>query len=135
MAPSTATGKRRLSARGFTLVELMVVIAIIITILSIAIPRYTRAIIRTKESVLKSNLFTIRSVIDQYTYDKEGPPQSIDELVSEGYLRSVPMDPFTESSTTWEEISDVGPSGESGLFDVKSGSDRTALDGSAYNEW
>ena len=135
MGRSTAIGKKKKGAHGFTLVELMVVIAIIITILSIAIPMYTRAIIRTKESVLKSNLFTIRSVIDQYTYDKEAPPQSLDELVSEGYLRSVPMDPFTESSTEWEEISDVGPSGESGLFDVKSGSDRVGLDGSSYSEW
>ena len=135
MGRSIAIGKKKTGAPGFTLVELMVVIAIIITILSIAIPMYTRAIIRTKESVLKSNLFTIRSVIDQYTYDKEAPPQSLDELVSEGYLRSVPMDPFTESSTEWEQISDVGPSGESGLFDVKSGSDRVGLDGSSYSEW
>ncbi len=134
MGHATATGKKK-GDHGFTLVELMVVIAIIITVLSIAIPMYTKAIIRTKESVLKSNLFTMRSVIDQYTYDKEAPPQSLDELVSEGYLRSVPMDPFTQSSTEWEEISDVGPSGESGLFNVKSGSDRVGLDGSSYSEW
>ena len=112
----------------------MVVIAIMITVLSMAIPMYTRAIIRAKESVLKSNLFTIRKVIDQYTYDKESPPQSLDELVSGGYLRSVPMDPFTESNS-WEEISDTGPSGESGLFDVRSTSDRVGLDGSNYSEW
>ena len=135
MGRSTVIGNKAKGAHGFTLVELMVVIAIMITILSIAIPMYTRAIVRTKESVLKSNLFTIRAVIDQYTYDKEAPPQSLDELVSERYLRSVPMDPFTESSSTWDEISDTGPSGESGLFDVKSGSDRVGLDGSKYSEW
>jgi general secretion pathway protein G len=120
---------------GFTLVEVMVVMAILLTILSIAVPMYRTAMIRAKESVLKSNLFTMRSVIDQYTYDKEKPPQALDELVAEGYLRSIPVDPFTESNTTWQIVTDVGPSGESGIFDIKSGSERTSLEGSAYNEW
>ena len=135
MGPFIVIGSRARRARGFTLVELMVVIAIIITILSISIPMYTRAIIRTKEVVLLNNLQAIRKVIDQYTYDKEAPPQTLDELVSEGYFRSIPTDPFTESNSTWEDISNVGPSGESGLFDVKSGSDRIGLDGSNYSEW
>ena len=121
--------------RGFTLVEVMVVMAILVTILSIAVPFYTRAMIRAKESVLMSNLFTMRSVIDQYTYDKEEPPQALEDLVSEGYLRDVPMDPFTESRTTWEVITDTGPTGESGIFDVKSGSEDTALNGTPYGEW
>ena len=90
--------------RGFTLVEMMVVMAIIVTILAIAIPFYSTALIAAKESVLRSNLFTLRSVIDQYTYDKEGPPQSVDELVTEGYLREVPIDPFTDSRDSWEAI-------------------------------
>lgn len=121
--------------RGFTLIEIMVVVAIIVTILSIAVPFYTTAMVRAKESVLQSNLFTMRSVIDQYTYDKEEPPQSLDELVSEGYLREVPLDPFTESRDTWQMINDAGPTGESGLYDVRSGSDRTALNGTSYSEW
>ena len=121
--------------RGFTLVEMMVVMAIIVTILAIAIPFYSSALVAAKESVLRSNLFTIRSVIDQYTYDHEGPPQSLDELVSEGYLRGVPVDPFTESRDGWETIIETGPPGESGLFDVKSGSDKTSRSGVPYNEW
>jgi general secretion pathway protein G len=121
---------------GFTLVEMMIVMAIIITILGIAIPFYQASLIRAKESVLKSNLFTMRSVIDQYTYDKERPPQSLQELVDEGYLREVPIDPITESRDTWQVVVDSGtPGGESGVWDVKSGSDRTSLEGSAYNEW
>jgi general secretion pathway protein G len=121
--------------RGFTLIEIMVVVAIIVTILSIAVPFYTTAMVRARESVLQSNLFTMRSVIDQYTYDKEEPPQSLDELVSEGYLREIPIDPFTESRDTWQMINDAGPTGETGLYDVRSGSDRTALNGTLYSEW
>ncbi len=121
--------------RGFTLVEIMVVMAIMVTILSIAVPFYTRTMIRAKETVLMSNLFTMRSVIDQYTYDKEEPPQGLEDLVSEGYLRDVPLDPFTESRSSWEIITDTGPTGQSGIFDVKSGSDKTSLSGTPYSEW
>jgi general secretion pathway protein G len=128
---SKAMGNRR----GFTLIEIMVVVAIIVTILSIAVPFYTTSMVRAKESVLQSNLFTMRSVIDQYTYDKEEPPQSLDQLVSEGYLREIPIDPFTESRDTWQVINDTGPTGDSGLYDVRSGSDRTALNGTLYSEW
>ena len=135
MGHATASGKANRKQRGFTLVELMVVMAIMLTIISIAVPMYTTAMVRAKESVLQSNLFTIRSVIDQYTYDKESPPQSLEDLVAEGYLRRVPVDPFTESSDTWEIISDIGPSGESGVFDIKSGSDRVGLNGTSYAEW
>lgn len=134
MARNTKSGRTRW-AGGFTLVEVMVVMAIILTILSIAVPMYRTSMVRAKESVLKSNLFTMRSVIDQYTYDKEKPPQSLEDLVTEGYLRDVPADPFTESRDTWQVITDTGPSGESGIFDVKSGSEGTALDGSKYSEW
>ncbi len=132
MDHATASGNQ---SRGFTLVEVMVVMAIVLTVISIAVPMYTTSMVRAKESVLKSNLFTLRSVIDHYTYDKEKPPQALEELVAEGYLRQVPVDPFTQSSDSWEVITDVGPSGESGVFDVRSGSDRTGLDGSPYNEW
>ena len=120
---------------GFTLLEMMVVMTIIVTIVSIAVPFYSSAIVRARESVLRSNLLTIRSVIDQYTYDKEEPPQSLQDLVEEGYLREVPLDPITRSRDTWELIVETGPTGESGLFDVKSGSDETSLAGTPYNEW
>ena len=120
---------------GFTLLEMMVVMTIIVTIVSIAVPFYSSAIVRARESVLRSNLLTIRSVIDQYTYDKEAPPQSLEDLVQEGYLREVPIDPITQSRDTWELIIETGPSGESGLFDVRSGSDETSLAGTPYNEW
>ena len=135
MGHDTVSGNRHGPRRGFTLIEVMVVMAIVLTILSIAVPMYTTSMIRAKESVLKSNLFTLRSVIDHYTYDKEAPPQTLEDLVFEGYLRRVPIDPFTETSDSWEVITDVGPMGESGVFDIKSGSDRIGLDGSAYNEW
>ena len=132
MDHATASGNHR---RGFTLVEVMVVLSIVLIVISIAVPMYTASMVRAKESVLKSNLFTLRSVIDHYTYDKEKPPQALEDLVAEGYLRQVPVDPFTQSSDSWEVITDVGPSGESGVFDVRSGSDHTGLDGSPYNEW
>ena len=125
----------RAQNKGFTLVEITVVMAIIVTILAIAVPQYATAIVRSKEAVLMSNLFTMRSVIDQYTYDKEEPPQSLDDLVNEGYLREIPIDPFTESRDTWDVITDTGPSGQSGVFDVRSGSDRESLSGTPYNEW
>ena len=120
---------------GFTLLEMMVVLTIIVTIVSIAVPFYSSAIVRARESVLRSNLLTIRSVIDQYTYDKETPPQSLSDLVDEGYLREIPIDPITNSRDTWELINETGPTGESGLFDVRSGSDKTSLTGTPYNEW
>jgi general secretion pathway protein G len=118
--------------KGFTLIEVMVVMAIIVTILAIAVPFYTTSMVRAKESVLMSNLFTMRSVIDQYTYDREEPPQSLDDLVAEGYLRDIPLDPFTESRDTWEVINDSGPTGMPGVFDVRSG---VGLNGTPYNEW
>ncbi len=120
---------------GFTLLEMMVVMTIIVTIVSIAVPFYTSALVRARESVLRSNLLTLRSVIDQFTYDKEAAPQSLEELVDEGYLRQVPIDPMTNSRETWQLISETGPTGESGVFDVRSGSDETSLSGAPYSEW
>lgn len=130
-----APSARAKARAGFTLLEMMVVLTIIVTIVSIAVPFYSSAIVRARESVLRSNLLTIRSVIDQYTYDKEAPPQSLSDLVDEGYLREIPIDPITNSRDTWELINETGPSGESGLFDVRSGSDKTSLTGTPYNEW
>jgi general secretion pathway protein G len=127
--------KRR---RGFTFVELMVVITIIVILVSMAIPIYNRSIIRAKESVLANNLYTLRTVIDQYAYDKGKAPQSLQDLVNEGYLQKLPVDPMTGSNQTWrtvmEEASQSVSQSEPGIFDVKSGSDKVGLDGTAYSE-
>jgi general secretion pathway protein G len=124
---------------GFTLIELMIVMAIIAVLLSIALPIYTRSITRAKESVLKNNLFTMRNVIDEYTYDKQKAPQSLQDLVSEGYLRQIPTDPMTNSADTWKPIMEDAQASvsqtEPGLFDIRSGSDKMSLEGTAYSEW
>jgi general secretion pathway protein G len=124
---------------GFTLIELMIVMAIIAVLMSVAIPIYSRSIQRAKESVLKNNLFTLRTVIDEYTYDKQKAPQSPQDLVSEGYLRQVPVDPMTQSADTWkvimEDASNTVNQSEPGIFDVKSGSDKTSLEGTPYSDW
>jgi general secretion pathway protein G len=125
--------------RGFTFVELMVVISIILLLITMAIPIYQKTIVRAKESVLKNNLFTLRTVIDNYSYDKMKAPQSLQDLVSEGYLKEVPMDPMTASNSTWktimEDASQALNQSEPGIFDVRSGSDKTSLDGTAYADW
>jgi general secretion pathway protein G len=132
-------GPPRRRESGFTMVELMIVMAIIVILISIAIPQYQKAIVRSKESVLKNNLFTLRQVIDEYTYDKKKAPQSLQDLVTSGYLRDIPIDPMTESNQTWRTImEDVLMSvdqTEPGIFDVKSGSDKTGLDGTPYADW
>ena len=125
--------------RGFTLIELMVVMAIISVLLAIALPIYQKSIIRAKESVLMNNLFTLRSMIDEYTIDKQKAPESLQDLVSDGYLRQIPQDPMTGSNTTWKiEMEDTpvgGSNNPPGVFDVHSGSDKTGLDGTTYSEW
>jgi general secretion pathway protein G len=124
---------------GFTLIELMVVMAIISVLLAIALPVYQKSIIRAKESVLRNNLFTLRTMIDEYTIDKQKAPESLQTLVSEGYLRQIPQDPITNSDQTWRVIMEDTPIGGStaspGVFDVKSGSDQKALDGTLYSDW
>jgi general secretion pathway protein G len=132
-------GNRPRRCFGFTFVELMVVISITVILISMAIPVYQKSILRTRESVLKNNLFTLRTVIDNYTYDKQKAPQSLQDLVTDGYLREVPVDPMTGSNQTWkikqEEASQSVNQSEPGIFDVNSGSDKTSLDGSPYSEW
>ena len=133
---------RRLTRRevlGFTFVELMVVITIMVILISMSIPIYNRSIVRAKESVLKNNLFTLRTVIDNYTYDKQKAPQTLQELVSEGYLQKIPVDPMTGNNQSWrtvmEEASQSVSQSEPGIFDINSGSDKMSLDGTAYREW
>ncbi|MBI3693473.1 MAG: type II secretion system protein [Acidobacteria bacterium] len=122
-----------------TLIELMIVLTIIITVVSIAVPLYQKAIVRSKEAVLKNNLFTLRTLIDEYTFDKEKAPQALQDLVTEGYLRELPFDPFTKKRDTWKvEMEDAMRSvdqKEPGIFDVHSGAEGAALDGSKYSEW
>jgi len=129
----------QVAARGFTFVELMVVMAIIVVLITMAIPVYQKSIIRAKESVLKNNLFTIRTVIDNYTYDKQKAPQSLQELVTEGYLREVPVDPMTASNQGWkmimEDATQAVNQDSPGIFDVRSGSDKLGLDGTPYADW
>jgi len=124
---------------GFTLIELMIVMAIIAVLMSVAIPIYNRSITRSKESVLKNNLFTLRNVIDEYTYDKQKAPQTLQDLVSDGYLRQIPVDPITGSADSWklimEDATNTVNQTEPGIFDVRSGSDKTSLEGSPYSEW
>jgi general secretion pathway protein G len=140
MARIIPTG-RRIRGRewGFTLVELMIVMAIIVILVSIAIPQYQKSLIRAKESVLKNNLFTLRQVIDEYTYDKQKAPQSLQDLVTAGYLREIPIDPMTNSNQTWkvvmEDVLQSVDQTEPGIFDVKSGSDKNGLDGTPYADW
>jgi len=131
--------KPRASRFGFTFVELMVVITIIVILISMAVPIYQKSIIRAKETVLHQNLNTIRDVIDHYTYDKEKAPQALQDLVTEGYLRSVPIDPITGSNQTWqivmEDASQALDQSQPGIFDIHSGSDKMSLDGTPYSSW
>jgi general secretion pathway protein G len=131
--------KRARPIRGFTLIELMIVISIIMILMSVAAPMYSQSIRRAKEAVLRQDLYTLRLAIDQYTQDKLRGPQSLDDLVSAGYLRSIPNDPMTGTSETWQvtmedtllSIDQTDP----GITDVHSGSSETATDGTLYSEW
>ncbi|HXY15587.1 MAG TPA: prepilin-type N-terminal cleavage/methylation domain-containing protein [Terriglobales bacterium] len=127
--------------RGFTLIELMIVISIILILVSVALPAYNQSIVRARESVLKQNLFTLRSVISQYTLDKQKAPQSLDDLVSSGYLKQLPVDPMTGHNDTWvadqEEntIMSIDEQDQGGIIDVHSGSEGVSSEGTAYNTW
>ncbi len=125
--------KRLRSSLGFTLIELMVVVTIIGILATIAQPSYRTATIKARESALKRDLFIVRDVIDQYYADHGSYPGAFSDLKEKGYLRTLPRDPFTGSSDTWIEVSAEGE--ESGVFDLHSGSDLVALDGTTYNEW
>jgi general secretion pathway protein G len=141
MALRTVNGKRARAARsgGFTFVELMVVITIIVVLITMSIPIYNKTIIRAKESVLRQNLSTMRLVIDNYTYDKMKAPQSLQDLVSEGYLRDIPVDPILGNNQSWKTImEDPGQAvdqSQPGIWDVKSAADKISLEGTAYSEW
>jgi general secretion pathway protein G len=130
---------RHRSGAGFTLIELMIVMSLIVILASIGLTVYTNSVIRAKESVLKEDLFRMRDAIDQYYADKGKYPVTLDSLVSEKYLRSIPLDPFTNSADTWRSIQSepdpTNPTAEPGVYDVRSGSDQKAIDGTNYADW
>ncbi|HYV83319.1 MAG TPA: prepilin-type N-terminal cleavage/methylation domain-containing protein [Pyrinomonadaceae bacterium] len=130
------TGKK-LRTTGFTLLELMIVISIIIILASITLPQYQKTIMHTRETVLKDDLRKMRSLIDQFAADKGRLPQSLDELVSEGYMREIPIDPFT-GQKDWALTTGEDPNsseGAQGVTDVHSASADTSTEGNAYSEW
>jgi general secretion pathway protein G len=149
MGRSTVTGKwalsrrsvlaKRASFRGFTLIELMIVMSLIVILASIGLAIYTNSVTKAKESVLKEDLFRMRDAIDQYYSDKAKYPSSLQDLVSEKYLRSIPVDPFTNSADTWREVpaepDPTNPTIQPGVYDVRSGSELKALDGTNYSDW
>ena len=123
---------------GWTLVELLVVLSLVATLAGMAVASYGTAITRSREAVLKEDLFRMRDAIDQYFADRNEYPQGLQSLVVDGYLRAIPEDPFTGLTTTWRPVlSAYDPSNPvlPGVFDVYSGSERIALDGSLYAEW
>jgi general secretion pathway protein G len=124
--------------RGYTLIELIIVMAIVSILMAIAIPQYQKSIRRTKESLLHSHLQTLRTVLDEYTFDKKKAPQTLPDLVAEGYLRAVPIDPITGNSE-WRTINEDSLSAvdqtQPGIWDVRSLSDQTSLEGTPYSEW
>jgi general secretion pathway protein G len=134
----TKSRTRQLNA-GFTMIELLVVLALIVILASMGMAQYRSSVVHAKESVLKDDLFKMRDAIDQYYADKNQWPSALDSLVSEGYLRKLPEDPFTKSASTWQTVpaepDPNNPSAEVGVYDVKSGSEATALDGTKYADW
>jgi general secretion pathway protein G len=119
---------------GFTLIELLVVMAIIAILLTLAVPRYFGSMDRSKEAVLKEDLYQLRDAIGKYYGDKGRYPESLDALATEKYLRKVPVDPITESATTWVVVAPEDAQ-KGNVFDVKSGAQGKAGDGSAYSDW
>jgi general secretion pathway protein G len=130
------TGKQaHTRRRGFTLIELMVVLTIVALLLSVAVPRYFHSVERSKENVLRANLATTRDAIDKFVGDNGRYPDSIEQLVKGRYLRSMPYDPVTDSTTTWVLIPSNRPERPGALFDLRSGAQGPASDGSLYAEW
>ncbi|UVT16999.1 MAG: prepilin-type N-terminal cleavage/methylation domain-containing protein [Nitrospira sp.] len=133
MAPSIRIGRvSEWNTKGFTLVELMIVVSIVGILATLAVPSYQSSLLKAKETVLRQDLFTLRELLDHHRADQGKYPPSLDGLVAAGYLRVLPKDPFTNSSSSWQEI--MEPT-EGGIFDVYSGSDLVGTNGTPYNKW
>jgi len=139
MNEQQVTPPRMSRASGFTLMEMMIVMTLIVILAGIGLSVYGTSVQRSKEAVLKEDLFQMRDAIDQYYADKNKYPASLEDLVSEKYLRSVPVDPFTTNADSWQttmsEPDPSNPSLQSGISNVKSGSEQTGIDGSRYADW
>src|SRR6187399_3074328 len=139
MNEQQATPARAPQASGFTLMEMMIVMVLIVILAGIGLTMYGNTVQRAKEATLKEDLFRMRDAIDQYYADKNKYPSNLDALVSEKYLRAVPVDPFTGNAESWQTTTsdpDPGnPSLDTGISNVKSGSDQTGLDGTRYADW
>jgi general secretion pathway protein G len=125
--------------RGFTLVELLVVLSLISILAAMGLVQYRNSVRHAQESVLKTDLFRMRDAIDQYYADKNKYPSSLDTLVTDGYLRKIPEDPLTKTADSWQTVpaepDPSNPTAEPGVYDVKSGAQGTALDGTNYADW
>ena len=136
----TPTARRVSKQQGFTLLELLIVMMIIAILASIAVPAYMGIIKHSREVVLKEDLHTLRNAIDQYTYDKQKAPQSLDDLVQAGYVKVMPVDPMTQRSDTWisgqsQNYTSIDESESGGINDVHSGSQQASSEGTSYNSW
>ena len=132
-------GSKWARARGFTLIEVLVVLTLIVVLASMGMTQYRNSVTRAEEAVLKENLFRMNDAIDQYYADKNKWPSDLADLASSGYIREIPIDPLTKSKDTWTttqaEPDPNNPASQVGIYSVKSGSDRTALDGTSYADW
>ena len=135
----TQSGTGSDPSSGFTLIELLVVVTLIVVLAGMGLATYSTSITRSKEAVLKEDLFRMRDAIDQYHADKNQYPADLSTLVSAGYMRQVPKDPFTDAADTWTTVlsqtDPANPAASPGVFDVNSGAPGTALDGTSYADW
>jgi general secretion pathway protein G len=124
---------------GFTMIELLVVVSLIVILATMGMSQYRTSVIHAREAVLKEDLFRMRDAIDQYYADKNQYPSTLEALVSDGYMRQVPEDPFTKSNSTWQTVpaepDPSNPTAEPGVYNIHSGSDANAIDGTKYAEW